>query len=121
MKIGVLGGRAVYARWKVGDKYVYTEKERDRLIERLDKQGVEYTVEEYPEPPGFEVTHGIKYASRSEALRHIEQGIEPESLTVVRLQERLQAVEEKAARVDLLENRLQSLEKAQKIAQEGEK
>jgi len=127
LNICMIDGVAYYARWKVGDKYVYTEKERDWLVERMQKEGGgKVPVEELPEPPGFAVTRNEdgspkKYASRSEAIRHIEQGIEPESMTVVRLQERLQAVEEKAARLDLLEKRLQSLEKAQKIAQEGEK
>ena len=127
LEICVIDSVAYYARWKVGQEFAYTEKERDRLVERMQKEGGgKVPVEELPEPPGFSVTRNEdgspkKYASRSEAIRHIEQGVEPESMTVVRLQERLQAVEEKAARLDLLEKRLQSLEKAQKIAQEGEK
>lgn len=136
MRICVVDGKAYYAkhllRAKLPDGPIrfpacadgmlcFTDRDLDAAQAWLKGQGIEYEIEELPEPPGFEKTRGVRYSSRTEAIKHIRDGIEPESLTVVRLQERLQAAEEKAARVDLFENRLQSLEKAQKIAQEGEK
>lgn len=101
LEVCVIDCVAYHARWRVNGEYAYTERERDRLLERLQKEGKEIVVEELPEPPGFSVTRNEdgspkKYASRSEALRHIEQGIEPESMTIPRLQERIVAAEERA-------------------------
>jgi len=94
LKICTIDGTAYYARWKVGEEYAYTEKERDWLIERLQKEGKETTVEELPEPPGFWVTRDaqgnpLKYASRTEAMRHIEQHELPESMTMPMMQQQL--------------------------------
>lgn len=72
--LAVVDGRACYIR----------ESEDGGKIEMLPD-----------EPP--EITKGIKYSSRSEALAHIEKGIEPESMLVPRLQERVRAAEERAA------------------------
>lgn len=102
LNICMIDGVAYYARWKVGQEFAYTEKERDRLVERMQKEGGgKVPVEELPEPPGFSVTRNEdgspkKYASRSEAIRHIEQGVEPESMTIPRLRERVVAAEERA-------------------------
>jgi len=126
MRICVVDGKAYYAKYLLRAKLpdgpirfpacadgmlCFTDRDLDAAQAWLKGQGIEYEIEELPEPPGFEKTRGVRYSSRTEAIKHIRDGIEPESLTVVRLQERLQAAEEKAAR----------LEKAQKIAQEGEK
>ena len=64
------------------------------------------------------ICRGVKYASRTEMLKHLEQGIEPESMILLRLQERLAAAE---ARARAAEDRLQSLEKAGREWAEMEK
>lgn len=74
----------------------FTDRELDRAEGWLKERGVEYKIEELQPPPGFEKTRGVKYASRSEAIAHIERGTEPESLIVPRLRERLAAAELKA-------------------------
>lgn len=99
----------------------FTEKEKDRAEAYLKGQGIDYEIEELPAPANWSRTAGVKYASLEEVKAHIQEGIEPESTIIPRLQERLKAAEEKAARVDALEARLQSLEKASKIAEEIEK
>ncbi len=136
MRICVVDGKAYYAKHLLRAKLpegpirfpacadgmlCFTDRDLDAAQAWLKGQGIEYEIEELPEPPGFEKTRGVRYSSRTEAIKHIRDGIEPESLTVVRLQERLQAAEEKAARVDLLENRLQSLKNYERGGQDAKR
>lgn len=141
MRICTIDGIAHYARWlirvKLGNRHhpfdfdesgilCFTEKELERAEAYLKDQGISYKIDELPAPPGFEKTVGVKYASRSEAIRHIQDNVEPESLVIPQLQARLRAAEDKAeaaearaltaeikaAKIDQLEARLQFLEKA---------
>lgn len=157
MKICTIDGIAYYAGWliraELGNRYhpfeadksgilCFMEKELARAEVWLQEQGITYKIEKLPAPPGFEKTIGINYSSRSEAVRHIQEDVEPKSLTVLRLCERVQAAESRAeaaedkaeaaeqraaaaeikaraaesraAHIDALEVRLQSLEKAAK-------
>lgn len=111
----LMGNAVYYSRWMVKADIpaaiplsvtnegipCFSKKELEKVEALLKRRGIDYTVEELPEPPGFSVTRNEdgspkKYASRSEALRHIEQGIEPESMTIPRLRERVVAAEERA-------------------------
>ncbi len=76
--------------------YCFTDKDVKRVKGYLQEQGIRYEIEKLPAPPGFEKTIGIKYASRTEALNHIQHNTEPKSLLLPRLVERVQAAEEKA-------------------------
>lgn len=78
----------------------FTDRELDRVKAWLKEQSIEYKIEELPAPPGFEKTIGVKYASRSEAITHIEQGTEPESLIIPRLRERVSAAEDRAEQAE---------------------
>lgn len=114
MHIRTVDGTAQYAKWLLrarvsGDHpfnadqegvFCFDYRERIAAEERLNKQGTTCQVEELPEPPGFAVTRGIKYASRSEVLAHIEQGIEPESMLIPRLREHLAETRERAANAE---------------------
>lgn len=107
----------------------FTDRELARAEAWLKEQGIgkdEYKIEELQPPPGFEKTVGVKYASRSEAIAHIEQDIEPESLVLTRLRERVdaaerraEAAEQKAERAEGMaraaESRLETLEKDIKL------
>ncbi len=142
MRICTIDGIAHYARWlirvKLGNRHhpfdfdesgilCFTEKELERAEAYLKDQGISYKIDELPAPPGFEKTVGVKYASRSEAIRHIQDNVEPESLVIPRLRERVVAAEqrakgaeEKALQAESMaraaESRLQALEKDIKLA-----
>jgi hypothetical protein len=139
MKVCTIDGVAYYAKHLLRAKlpdgpirfpaceegiYCFTDRDMDRAQAWLKEQGIEYAVEDLPAPPNWSRTAGVKYMSNEEVLAHIRDGIEPESMIIPRLQERVKVAEEraaaaekKAARVDLIEARLQSLEKAQKLAE----
>ena len=107
IKICVIGNTAYCAKWLVNADftdnflfyvepegvYCYTKQELEKVKHLLSVQGITYQIKDLPEPPGFSVTKGIKYASRSEALAHIEQGIEPESMLIPNLKKQLAAAE----------------------------
>ena len=147
MRICTVDGVAHYAKYLIrakelpeGDPFFrfpsneegivcFTDRELARAEAWLKEQGIgkdEYKIEELQPPPGFEKTVGVKYASRSEAIAHIEQDIEPESLVLTRLRERVdaaerraEAAEQKAERAEGMaraaESRLETLEKDIKL------
>ena len=102
----------------------FTDRELARAEAWLKEQGIgkdEYKIEELQPPPGFEKTVGVKYASRSEAIAHIEQGIEPESLVLTRLRERVDAAERRAEAAELkAEAAEQKAERAEGMARAAE-
>lgn len=101
MRICVMDGIACCAKWVIraefpsdiptvdNEIYCYVEKEKDHLISFLKEKKIEYVINEIADPPGFNLTRGIKYNSRSEALAHIEKHILPESQTVPLMQKKL--------------------------------
>lgn len=93
--------------------YCFDDGELARAEAWLQEQGVKCEMDKLPAPENWERTVGVKYSSLEEVRAHIEQGIEPKSLLISRLMERLQAVEAraeaaeaKAARIDALEAQL---------------
>jgi len=130
MRIAVIGRTAYYAKylfrldlesvdkgklppWIGLEIPCYTDDEKRHIEEYLKKNTITYTVDVLPEPPEFKVTRDIegnpiRYKSRTEVMNHILKGIEPESMIVPRLQEKLAAAEERA-------------EKAEAIAREARK
>lgn len=102
----------------------FTDRELARAEAWLKEQGIgkdEYKIEELQPPPGFEKTVGVKYASRSEAIAHIEQDIEPESLVLTRLRERVDAAERRAEAAELkAEAAEQKAERAEGMARAAE-
>lgn len=112
MRICTIDGTAHYARHILRAKlpdgpirfpaceegiYCFTDRDLERAQAWLKEQGIEYAVEDLPAPPGFEKTIGTRYSSRTEAIRHIQDGIEPESMIIPRLQERVKVAEERVA------------------------
>lgn len=112
MRICTIDGIAHYARWlirvKLGNRHhpfdfdesgilCFTEKELERAEAYLKDQGISYKIDELPAPPGFEKTIGVRYSSRTEAIKHIRDGIEPESMIIPRLQGRVKVAEERVA------------------------
>lgn len=73
------------------------ENQKNHHIALLKKYGIEkYVVEELAEPPKSKITKGVKYGSCEEILAHIQKGVEPKSLEIPRLKERLAAAESQA-------------------------
>ena len=132
MRICVVDGKAYYAKYLLRAKLpdgpirfpacadgmlCFTDRELARAEAWLKEQGIgkdEYKIEELQPPPGFEKTVGVKYASRSEAIAHIEQDIEPESLVLTRLRERVDAAERRAEAAE------QKVERAEGMARAAE-
>ena len=142
MRICTVDGVAHYAKYLIrakelpeGDPFFrfpsneegivcFTDRELARAEAWLKEQGIgkdEYKIEELQPPPGFEKTVGVKYASRSEAIAHIEQDIEPESLVLTRLRERVDAAERRAEAAELkAEAAEQKAERAEGMARAAE-
>ncbi len=76
--------------------YCFTDTELARAEAYLQEKGVKYKIEKLPAPENWNRTEGVKYGSLEEVQAHVKQGVEPESLTIPRLMERVQAAEEKA-------------------------
>lgn len=76
--------------------YCFDDAELTRAESYLAEHGVEYKLEKLPVPTNWRRTEGVKYASLEEVMAHLEQGIEPESMTIPRLRERMQAAESRA-------------------------
>lgn len=133
MIIRTVDGAAFYAKYllraeiedeaapfRIEDKkgaYCFDDDDLARAEAYLKGQGIKYEIEKLPAPANWARTVGVKYSSLEEVRAHLEQGTEPESTLVPRLLERLAVAEAKAARVDALEDRLQSLERAAKQAE----
>ena len=129
----MLNDRAVYARYRVladvpdgmpknlADTLCIDERMKDIHLEMLAKLGVEKVrVEEIPEPPEMAATRQeggepIRYASRTEILEHLQGGIEPKSLELPRLRERLAAAE---AEVQTAKQAAQAAEAQARAAEE---
>ena len=79
----------------------FTDRELTRAEAWLKDRGIEYKIERLPAPPNWEWTHGVSYMSNEEVLAHIEQDIEPESLVIPRLRERVDAAERRAEAAEL--------------------
>jgi len=77
---------------KVNGKYCYTEADKERLLEKLEKHDVKYEIEPLTPVDGLRVTEGVKYNSVDEAVNHIKRTT-PESLTIPYLKEQLQTAE----------------------------
>lgn len=91
MHIVMIDGKAVFARWMVGDVPVCTEKQRDKLVAETKLQA-----KAIKSPPAELVTKaaGIIYQSRSEAIAHLLEGKEPQSQILQKLIKRVEAVEQ---------------------------
>ena len=114
MEICTVDGVVCFARWLVranikGETsyhvtedgvFCYTENELSALKKQLDSEGEKYTVEELPLPKEAEKCKGIKYRSRSEALAHITEDSQPESMVLPDLMYRLSQVEQRARQTE---------------------
>lgn len=69
---------------------VYPEDDLQKLETILQDSGLSYTIEQLTHDPAHVVkTQGVKYASRSEAIEHILNDKEPESMIVSNLKKKL--------------------------------
>ena len=74
----------------------YSEEEAENAKKALDKLGISYTVKQLKTTSGVkEKAKGIKYASRSEAIKHLQEYIEPESMLIPNLIKRLEKAEKR--------------------------
>ena len=90
----------------------YSSDEKDQVIKILNSFNINHTIEYFNYSATLKKkTQGIKYASRSEAIKHIEEDAEPKSQIIPNLEKRLQASEAKSALIPDLIARLESAEK----------
>jgi len=102
MRICTIDGVAYYAKYFIQAKltesrirlpvdvdeegiYCYTDQELERVQVWLKNRDIKYSVEELPPPPKWNRTVGVKYMSNEEVLAHVQDNVEPESLTIPRL------------------------------------
>lgn len=112
MKVCTIDGVAHYARHLLRAKLpdgpirfpackegllCFTDREMERAQAWLKEQGIVYEIEDLPAPPNWSRTEGVIYASNEEVLAHIQDGIEPESMIIPRLQGRVKVAEERVA------------------------
>lgn len=102
---------------------VYPEDDSQKLEAILKDLGLSYKVEKLNHDPAHVAkTQGVKYASRSEAIEHILNDKEPESMIIPNLKKKLQEKEEKIVQLTnelnllkqkhaLFEERISKLEK----------
>ena len=90
--IATIDGIVHPALYKINGEYCYTESDKNRLLKRLDDNGVKYEIETLAPIDGLRVTEGVKYHSIDEALNHIK-GATPEALVIPYLKEQLQITE----------------------------
>ena len=90
--IATIDGVVYPALYKINGEYCYTESDKNRLLKRLDDNGVKYEIETLKPIDGLRVTEGVKYHSIDEALNHIK-GATPETLVIPYLKEQLQITE----------------------------
>ena len=91
--IATIDGVVYPALYKINNEYCYTESDKNRLLKRLDDNGVKYEIETLAPIDGLRVTEGVKYNSIDEALNHIK-GATPETLVIPYLKEQLQITEQ---------------------------
>lgn len=103
--------------------FVYSVSELEQVTKYLDRLNIPYQTESLDFNLAYITkTQGIKYASRSEAIEHILNDKEPESMIIPNLKKKLQEKEEKIAQLTnelnllkqkhaLFEERISKLEK----------
>jgi chromosome segregation ATPase len=86
----------------------YLDHEVEHAERLLKKRGIPYTIEALAQAETtITKAAGVKYASRSEILDHIERDVEPEGAKMANLKKRLDAA---LAELDTLKTEKQTLE-----------
>jgi hypothetical protein len=99
----------------------FTDRDLARAEAWLKERYVEYEIEKQPAPPNWERTEGVIYGNNEEVLAHIKEDIEPESLVIPRLRERVDAAERRAEAAELkAEAAEQKAERAEGMARAAE-
>ena len=93
--------------------FCYSEEEKKKYIQRFTNERMKFSINELPpvDKTMRGKTKGIKYKNKTEALRHIQQDICPDSLVVPRLLERVKMSEEREL---LLQEKLSRFEEKEK-------
>lgn len=90
-----------------GKIIVFPHENLDTIQAKLDSKGAKYTINKLKHNPLHkEKAQGILYASRSEAINHLLNDVEPNSQIVPNLKKRL---DEKEKRVVTLETELNTI------------
>ena len=105
--------------------YCFTDRELDRAKAYLADRGIsieKHEVEALPAPKNWSRTKGVTYESCEHVTAHIERGVEPDSMAIPRLQERVAAAEARAveAEAKAVEAELKAEAAEAKIAELGE-
>lgn len=89
------GADGVYCSQRIDGGFLcYSAEELERLEGVLKESGIAYTVEPLqPDPALVAKAHGVKYSSRSEAIAHLTEDKEPESMIIPNLKAKLREKE----------------------------